>query len=159
MPEVVERETERTFGITDHTVQQVAVETGSSVLATYECVDCGASANSVLVFDQLDCEAGEFDRPEALGEPSPMDMRAHRDVEAIVDDLERNESVEEVKLNTDGRDRVSSLRVRLTGTIPGTRDIGSVLRDQDLVIAGSGVSPAGDLSVQLTCPEVTRFAA
>ena len=159
MPEVVERETERTFEITDHTVQQIAIETGTSVLAKYECVDCGASSNSVLVFVQLDCETGAFDRPEALGEPSPVDMRAHRDVEAIVDDLERNESVVEVELNTDGRDRVSSLRVRLTGTIPGTRDIGSVLRDHDLMIAGSGVSPTGDISVQLTCPEVTRFAA
>lgn len=149
MPEVVERETERTFEITDHTVRRIAVETGTSVLAKYDCVDCGASANSVLVFDQLDCETGELDRPEEFGEsPPPVDMRALRDVEAIVDDLGSIEEVIDFERGPTDREITKYLRVEVEGS-PGTYYLSPVIRDHDLRIVSAGVHPLGHLKVKL----------
>ncbi|ELZ38994.1 hypothetical protein [Halorubrum tebenquichense] len=160
MPEVVDQD-EQTIEVAGHTCRQIAVETGTSVLSKFECVDCGASTNSVTTFDQLDCETGEFDRPEEIGEPPAVDMCAHHDVDAIVSDLKDIEAVLDVEMRREPNERVGALSVRLDGDYPttGTIEIGSVLRDHGLVINAASISPTGDLMIRLAHPEVSRFAA
>lgn len=162
MPEVVQRDAEKTVEVAGHTCRQVAVETGTSVLSKFECLDCGAQSNSVTTFDHLDCETGEFDGPEDLGESPSADMRVHRDVNSILADLEGTESILDVEVRTEGTgERVGALLVRIDTDRPivGTGAINPVLRDHGLLIISSYTSPSGDLMVRLGCPEVSRFAA
>lgn len=157
----IDRNSERTVDVAGHACRRIAVETGTSVLSKFECVDCGVHTNSVLTFDQVDCETGEWDRSADAEETESdrPDMRVHRDVEAILEDLESTENVVGVEKSPEGREHVDCLFVRLGGDLPATRDLNGVCRDHDLLISGAYLSPTGNLKVQLVCPEVSRFAA
>ncbi|WP_049982019.1 hypothetical protein [Halorubrum sp. BV1] len=164
MPEVVQRDAERTVEVAGHTCRQVAVDTGTSVLAKYECVDCGVHTNSILTLDYLDCETGESDRPDDISddpEPHWPDLRVHRDLDAILEDLREKEAVVEVEpsLSNPKTGAVASLFVEIGGSRPSSLDVSPVLRDHDLIISHSYLSPRDGLRLQIVCPEVSRFAA
>jgi hypothetical protein len=144
-------ESERPVPVAGHTCRRTTVSTPNSELTTFVCVECDTRSNTVAVFDRVDCETGELDRPTDESETDRRrdDMRTQRDVAAIVEALEDNESVTEIETPPTERDSVSGILVRLDGTPPSTRDLEAVRRNHDLKIGYTFVSPTGELLVGL----------